>query len=357
MAQKKPFTKNQKIVLGGLVVLAVAAIGVKAAMGPATPSHTVPPPPVKTAPMHPSSAPVIRHPVAPSGFTPNLAHPFVPHTAASMNSSAKSASKPDPLAAVDLLQNAAQGTAWAIYAEPALAHAGWYSVLYRTSLGGENHYAIAWVNVPQKVLVLGSVLNPTGTPWHYPEHFLLHAERHGVHLPNLLASGQAKFHNHLINSYTANGVLTGTKGPLITVFFDPNSGKAAHFFDQTQGFVASGNLRIRWVPIAVLNKTSLYRAETILSAPEPSTMVKQDLAHYSFHEQKGGVPSAYDAPESMMEQIDNNTNILAQTGHLGPIGIVYCHAGHLHIRYSTISGSNLPAWVSSLSTSCPGETQ
>lgn len=348
---KKPFTKNQKILLFGVVGAALVAIVVKSAIGSGPATHSAPPPPVPHPAIHATAktqTPLPKPTVADS-FVPTIHRPVFHNTTVTKSKKLKLSGG---FRAMDLLQSASGGTAWGVYATKVPNEKGWYAVLYRASLGGENHFAVSWVNLPQKLLVLGTVLNHSGVAWSFPANFLLQAEKHGVHLPSADQSAQAKSTKALFQAWQATGIDTGKTGPLVTVYFDPNSPAAANLYSTLMSFARMGKIKVHWVPIAVLSKSSLTRAEYMLSAPVPSTVLKEDLAHFHFRSSQGGSPQLFDATTSMMEEIDGNSNTLAATGQVGPLSIFYCQGHTLHARYTSPSPSAWPELISTLDNHC-----
>ncbi len=346
--EKKPLTKTQKIVLSTLVLGAVAAIGIHASLSGH--NSSLPPPPPLPSPLHaPAKAsPMVAAPSAAprSAFTPTI------HALPPARKSAIKAASENPDAAVNFIQSASQGTSWGVYSTAVLNHPHWFAVLYRTKVALRNLYSVAWVNPSAHLVVLGSVLGANGTPWTFPNAFLRNALRHGVHLP---AVDQTQANNQNAAVHTAwetQGIHVGKKGPLVTVFFDPNSASAAHLYDTLSTYVRAGKMQIQWVPIGILRKSSLYRAEYLLSAPESQIVLKEDLAHFHFHADKGGSPKLYHAPTTMMEKIDGNANILANTGHIGPLSIFLCDQGHPQAFYHHIPSRQWPALVANLSDAC-----
>jgi len=353
MSTKKPFTKAQKLTLGGIVGAALLAIAIKAALGPSG-STTVPHPPVPTPSRSALVHAPVQHPVPPlhtvsvsksPGFIPQIHKPAVPPAT-------KTSPAAGGLRAIDLVQSASGGTVWGVYAASLPNHPGWYAVLYRTRIAAQDRFAIAWANLQQHLVVLGSVIGAHGQAWTSPANFLLEADRHGVHLPQYLESRSRRFRAARLKAWDATGIAEGHSGPRVTVFFDPNSAQAARLYTTISAFVRSGKMQVNWVPIAVLRKSSLYRAEYMLSAPLPSVVLKDDLAHFHYKKQKGGSPNLYNAPTSMMELVDNNANILANTGRIGPFAIVYCQNHTLRIRYHLPKPDEWPRLLGSLSNAC-----
>ena len=64
------------------------------------------------------------------------------------------------------------------------------------------------------------------------------------------------------------GFVEGEGGPLVTVFIDLSCGFCRELYERSRVPVDRGDLRIRWVPVAVLGVESLGRAAAVLQASD-----------------------------------------------------------------------------------------
>jgi thiol:disulfide interchange protein DsbG len=65
------------------------------------------------------------------------------------------------------------------------------------------------------------------------------------------------------------GFVEGSAGPLITAFIDLNCGYCSRLWRQLRAPLAGGQLRVRWVPVAVLAPDSAGKAAALLQQSDP----------------------------------------------------------------------------------------
>lgn len=91
-----------------------------------------------------------------------------------------------------------------------------------------------------------------------------------------------------------------------TCFFDPNCPSCQLLYKNLRTFIASHGLQLRWVPVAIVNATSLGKAAAILQAPDPVAALRQNEEHYHGESYSGGIEE--DIPSSETEQSCARTN-------------------------------------------------
>jgi thiol:disulfide interchange protein DsbG len=112
----------------------------------------------------------------------------------------------------------------------------------------------------------------------------------------------------------ASGFETGNaqSSRQVFVFFDPQCPHCGMFWDETKKLEAEAHFV--WVPVSVLNKTSLSQGAAILASPSP-------VAAMTEHEKKllagtGGM-TAGEADPKYKAVIERNTRLLASFGAVG----------------------------------------
>lgn len=125
--------------------------------------------------------------------------------------------------------------------------------------------------------------------------------------------------------------MLGSKGPVITAFFDPNCIWCHEFYRHAQPYIREGRLRVRVVMVGTLKHSSAPKAETIVAARDPAKALAYDESHYTATSEEGGIVPATHIPPAARAEIRDNTAFLANTtGPLTPT-LVILRAGHLMV--------------------------
>jgi len=75
-------------------------------------------------------------------------------------------------------------------------------------------------------------------------------------------------------------VAEGQGKRVVYLFFDPNCPSCQFLFKNLRSFVQSGEYQFRWVPVAIVNPTSLGKAAAILEADNPLEAFYKNETHY-----------------------------------------------------------------------------
>ncbi|ODU30190.1 MAG: hypothetical protein ABS93_02020 [Thiobacillus sp. SCN 62-729] len=101
----------------------------------------------------------------------------------------------------------------------------------------------------------------------------------------------------------------GQSKRIVYVFFDPNCAGCNFLYKSLRSFVQSGQVSIRWIPVAVVNETSLGKAAAILQAKDPIAALARNEEHYQM--ENGGIEE--DIPDAVTEQrLHANTRLLSE---------------------------------------------
>lgn len=71
------------------------------------------------------------------------------------------------------------------------------------------------------------------------------------------------------------GFMEGTSGPTWTVYIDANCPFCDQLWRNLRNPIAAGQIRVRWVPVAVISATSSAKAATLLQSSEPISLMTQ----------------------------------------------------------------------------------
>ncbi len=87
----------------------------------------------------------------------------------------------------------------------------------------------------------------------------------------------------------ATWIVEGQGRRVVYVFFDPNCPSCHLLYGNLRTFIASHDLQLRWIPVAVVNATSLGKAAAILEAPDPRAALRRNEEAYDTQRHAGGI--------------------------------------------------------------------
>lgn len=99
------------------------------------------------------------------------------------------------------------------------------------------------------------------------------------------------------------GFMEGSAGPIWTIYLDGNCGFCTQLWRSLRNPIASGQLRVRWAPVAVIAPSSAAQAAALLQSDQPVLMMTQ---HAISGQQ---LPAANITPASQ-QHIDANNAML-----------------------------------------------
>lgn len=103
------------------------------------------------------------------------------------------------------------------------------------------------------------------------------------------------------------------------VFFDPNCLYCHYFFEQVQTGVAQGKARYLMIPVAILKKSSVPKAERILSAQNPQAAFLKDERHFNVVKESGGLSGKpFPASKIIQDILAINTAVLSDLENHAP---------------------------------------
>ena len=267
-AKKKPLSTRQKTVISVAVLAVVGLMVANKIMGPAKPTEAdqssgIAPimAPRQTAPLPKTAA---TGPLMPSTTQVVTAQPAVPYSATPTTES--------PQSIQNLLSSASDDTATVIQTWP--GPGGLTGALYRDVNGQEG---VAWVDVPENLVMIGTLVGADGKNYNTSSDFALAANRSVVAQTVSEAPTAANTISTLGTLMTdGTGFTEGRSGPQATVYIDPNSSVGHRLYLALAPKIAAGTLNVRYVPVAEKDKSSLHKAEAILAAPAPAKKMSMD---------------------------------------------------------------------------------
>lgn len=87
----------------------------------------------------------------------------------------------------------------------------------------------------------------------------------------------------------ATWIVDGQGKRPIYIFFDPNCPACQMLYKSLRSLIGPHNLQVRWVPVAMVNATSLGKVAAILEAPDPSAALRENEERYAGESYAGGI--------------------------------------------------------------------
>jgi len=169
------------------------------------------------------------------------------------------------------------------------------------SVGG--HKGIVWIIGNDSAVILGGVRDAKG------ENLTKQmAIRMGLMPKPIKPAAVAKAVTKL------NTFVIGSKGPEITVFFDPNCIFCHELYDHAQPLLKAGKLRLRIVMAGFLKPTSFARAAAVLMQSDHAQALATDETKFDVKHEEGGIEPAKTIPPAIKQDVEANTHVLAQSG-------------------------------------------
>ena len=116
------------------------------------------------------------------------------------------------------------------------------------------------------------------------------------------------------------GFVAGTKGPIVTAFFEPYCGYCNQLFERLAPKIDAGELRVRFIMVSFLSPDSAGHAADITNARNPYEALKKWESVKDKH--SAGQSSASDKQK---EQIAKNSTLMNDAGMGGTPALVFCN--------------------------------
>lgn len=126
-------------------------------------------------------------------------------------------------------------------------------------------------------------------------------------------------------SEKATGFTVGTQGPVVTAFIDPNCIFCHRFYQNAKPFVDKGKVRVRFIPVGFLKKSSLGKAAAILAAHDPAKALQENEDGFDDSHEEGAIKPIKTIPANIRKQIEDNMRLLGKRGDLATPTLVYCN--------------------------------
>lgn len=87
----------------------------------------------------------------------------------------------------------------------------------------------------------------------------------------------------------ATWIAEGEGRHIVYIFFDSNCPSCQMLYMNLRTFIASHELQLRWIPVAVVNPTSLGKAAAMLQARDPLAALRYNEERYHGETYSGGI--------------------------------------------------------------------
>ena len=172
--------------------------------------------------------------------------------------------------------------------------------------------SVIWVNDDASALLVGKLIGPKGEDLDKQA-----AQKVGLLLTPEKALAAAA-------QPTTSAINVGSKGPVLTVFIDPNCIFCHLLYQQVEPLVAKGALRVRYVLVAVVKRSSFEKAAAILSAKDAAAALQQDQAAFDPKTEEGGIKPDAAPSKAITERIDANNALMSKAGGSGTPMLLFC---------------------------------
>jgi len=108
---------------------------------------------------------------------------------------------------------------------------------------------------------------------------------------------------------------------VVYVFFDPQCPHCAALWEASRPLRSQA--RFVWIPVALINETSVAQGAALMSAPDPAALMDQHEA--SIKNKQGGI-TAMNAPDDAKASVRKNTELMNGFGFGGVPTVVAKHA-------------------------------
>lgn len=171
---------------------------------------------------------------------------------------------------------------------------------------------VIWVNSDASAVLVGKLIGPKGEDLDEQA-----AQRIGLMLSPEKALAAAA-------QPATRSILVGHKGPVLTVFLDPNCIYCHMLYQQLEPLVAKGVLRARYVLVAVVKRSSFDKAAAIVSASNPAVALKQDQDGFDARAEEGGAKPLAKPSKAVTDAINGNNTLLGKAGGEGTPLLLFC---------------------------------
>lgn len=128
-----------------------------------------------------------------------------------------------------------------------------------------------------------------------------------------------------VSAPATHAIMAGTKGPVMTVFMDPNCSWCNRLYGDLAPLIAKGDLRVRFILVGFLKEDSRAKSATILAASDTYKALSEDEQKFDQATESGGVKPSATPDAGLLQVVDSNTQLMNSISPRGTPLIVYCN--------------------------------
>lgn len=192
---------------------------------------------------------------------------------------------------------------------------------------------VFYVTADGKTLIAGQLFDATGANLAAAD-----ARRVGIPGPgqtHVKALGEAELKALWQRVEALRAVSEGSSGQVVYVFFDPNCPYCHRLWDALSSAVKSGNLQVRWLPVAILKDDSKGLGAAIYAAPSPGVALAK-MADRSL--------VAVAVSERVNRDIAMNLLALRDTGFTGVPLLMFRNGDRIEMISGVPDQAQIDAW-------------
>ncbi len=157
--------------------------------------------------------------------------------------------------------------------------------------------------------------------------------------------GQKALLSAFAHARGAGFIADGRRALVVYIFFDPNCPYCDVLYAELRRFVSAGSpYQFRWVPVGILDPSSLGKAAAILGAADPLKAFHENEAKFNRRTDSGGIEE--DLPSTRREaQLRHNEALLRQLGIMVVPAMLFRDT---HGTVQVIHGAPAPSDVASI---------
>ncbi len=243
-----------------------------------------------------------------------------------------------------LVTGASKGRAKAlkVFAGPG----GLTGVLVQVGAGEATQRSIVWANADGSALLVGNLVSADGTDL------------------NAGAAVQAGVYKAPAETLAATllpaarAILSKGRGPVLTVFMDPNCIFCHMLYKDLEPVMAKGDVRVRFVMVGVVKEDSLAKSAAILGMADPLQALATDERKFNKAREEGGIAPAAKPNAAMFAAVAANNRMLSDAGGHGTPMLLYCSKASGQVKQVEGVPQDFSAFVADLAagpaTGCNG---
>ena len=122
-----------------------------------------------------------------------------------------------------------------------------------------------------------------------------------------------------------HGFILGKKGPILTVFADPNCIWCNKLILELKPHLNAGDLRARIILVGFLKQDSVAKSATILAAKSPSESMLEDENHFDTKNESGGTKPLKNPDPNLLNVVTQNNNLMFSIAQTGTPMMLFCN--------------------------------